>query len=102
MTMKRVDTNQEVGVPPGLDLISLPNDLTSAVKFNVPADEDVAKVATMRAGSEPWKSRGESSEESLQAINSLRPFIQVAKLQGHVIGYVTIERDGPVPGAAYM
>ena len=38
----------------------------------------------------------------LEALTKLRPFIHVARLQNSVVGYVTIERDGPVPGAAYM
>ena len=38
----------------------------------------------------------------MEHLTKLRPFIQVSKVQGHMAGYVTIERDGPVPGAAYM
>src|SRR5919112_439923 len=43
-----------------------------------------------------------TTEESLQALSKLKPFIHVAKLQNQIVGYVTVERDGPVPGAAYM
>jgi ribosomal-protein-alanine N-acetyltransferase len=102
MTMKRVDQVPEKPVLPPLDLSTLPSDLAGAVKFSAPTDEDVATVASLRSNSDPWKTRGESSDESLEALSKLRPFIQVAKLQAHVIGYVTVERDGPVPGAAYM
>jgi [ribosomal protein S18]-alanine N-acetyltransferase len=102
MTMKRVEPTPDKGAPPVLDVASLPNDLTGTVKFSLAGDEDMTTVAGLRAGSEPWKSRGETVEESLQALTKLRPFIQVGKVQNHVIGYVTIERDGPVPGAAYM
>ena len=72
------------------------------VKFASPTDEDMNLLAGLRSGSEPWKQRGETQAESLEALTKLRPFISVAKHNGAVVGYVTIERDGPVPGAAYL
>ena len=102
MTMKQVDPGTEVSAMPVLDQGSLPNDLNSAVKVSNPTDEDMGTVAGMRSGSEPWKMRGESQEDSLQALTQLRPFLHVAKLQNQMVGYITVERDGPVPGAAYM
>ncbi|MDY7227694.1 GNAT family N-acetyltransferase [Hyalangium rubrum] len=102
MTMKQVDPGVEAGTVPVLEPNSLPNDLVSALKMAQPSDEDMGTVAALRASSDPWKSRGETQEESLQALTQLRPYIQVAKLQSQVVGYVTVERDGPVPGAAYM
>ena len=103
MTMKQVEPGVETsGAMPVLDLASLPNDLVAAVKFNSPTDEDMATVAALRANSEPWKSRGESQEDALKALTQLRPYVHVARLQNQVVGYVTVERDGPVPGAAYM
>lgn len=100
--MKSVETVGKEATPPVLDLKSLPNDLNGAVKFGPGRDEDLTIVSQLRNQSEPWKSRSETAEESLQAISKLGPFVHVAKLQSHVIGYVTVERDGPVPGAAYM
>ncbi|HLL03917.1 MAG TPA: GNAT family N-acetyltransferase [Myxococcaceae bacterium] len=102
MTMKQVDPVVGIGTLPILDPASLPNDLNSAVKMSQPTDEDLGTVAAMRANSDPWKHRGETQQESLEALTKLRPFIQVAKFQNQVVGYVTVERDGPVPGAAYM
>jgi ribosomal-protein-alanine N-acetyltransferase len=102
MTMKRVDPVVEAGAMPVPDMANMPNDLALAVKFAGPTDEDMASVAALRASSEPWKSRGESLEESLKALTALRPFVYVAKVQNQLVGYVTVERDGPVPGAAYM
>lgn len=102
MTMKQVDKMVEANAIPVLDLAQLPNDLAGALKYALPSDEDMAAVAALRSNSDPWKSRGETPEESLQALTKLRPFIQVAKLQNQPVGYVTVERDGPVPGAAYM
>jgi [ribosomal protein S18]-alanine N-acetyltransferase len=104
MTMKPVDQQPQSGAPtlPVLDVNALPNDLSAQVKFLGPGDEDMIAIATLRSTSEPWKSRNETHEESLQNLTKLRPFVQIGKLQNHVIGYVTIERDGPVPGAAYM
>jgi ribosomal-protein-alanine N-acetyltransferase len=102
MTTKQIDPGQEASAPPVLDVGSLPNDLASSIKYAQAQDEDLNAVASLRSGSEPWLSRGETQDESLAALTKLRPFMQVAKLQSHIIGYVTIERDGPVPGAAYM
>jgi [ribosomal protein S18]-alanine N-acetyltransferase len=104
MTMKQVEPGVETGAGtvPVLDPTSLPNDLNSAVKLTQPTDEDMGTIAALRAGSEPWKTRGEAQEESLQALTQLRPFVHVAKVQNQAVGYVTVERDGPVPGAAYM
>lgn len=103
MTQKSLE--QPVGAPgpaPMMELANLPADLAKAVKFSPATDEDLNSVANLRAGSDPWKNRGESYDESLAALTKLRPFIQVAKLDGNVVGYFTVERDGPVPGAAYM
>lgn len=72
------------------------------VKFAAPTDEDMNVLSQLRSGSDPWKSRGETQAESLEALTKLRPFISVGKYQTSVAGYVTIERDGPVPGAAYL
>jgi ribosomal-protein-alanine N-acetyltransferase len=102
MTMKQVDPGAEVSAVPVLDPSSLPNDLNSAVKVAQPTDEDMGVLGALRANSDPWKGRGESQEESLQALTQLRPFIHVARVQNQVVGYITVERDGPVPGAAYM
>lgn len=102
MTSKHVEPNTDRGVPPGLDLSGLPGDLAASIKYALPSDEDMVPLAALRSGSEPWKSRGESQDEALGALTKLRPFIQVAKVQNHLVGYVTVERDGPVPGAAYM
>src|SRR5262245_59294305 len=102
MTMKRVDQAPEHTAPPLLDLATLPSDLPGSIKMSLAQDEDLGAVASLRANSEPWRSRGETLEESLQALTKLRPFTHVARLQNHIVGYVTVERDGPVPGAAYM
>lgn len=101
MTTKQVEpaVNQP---PPVIDPKHLPNDLTGQVKFAVPTDDDMGVLGAMRAASGPWKDRGEKPADSLEALTKLRPFVQVGKVGGAMIGYVTIERDGPVPGAAYM
>jgi ribosomal-protein-alanine N-acetyltransferase len=98
-TNQTVDTTKAV---PPLDVTTLPQDLTGQIKFALPTDEDMGLLANLRASSVPWKDRHEKPEESLEALTKLRPFIQVGKLNGNLVGYVTIERDGPVPGAAYM
>lgn len=101
MTMKQVEEMKDSVVPP-VDLANLPEDLSQTVKFALPSDEEMNAVSTLRAHSEPWQSRGETAEQSLEALTKLRPFIHVAKLNSQVVGYVTVERDGPVQGAAYM
>jgi len=102
MTMKRVETVTEQPTLPPLDIASLPADLPGALKFGPLGDSELQPVAALRGTSEPWAKRGETPEESLQALSQLRPFVHVARLQGQIVGYVTVERDGPVAGAAYM
>jgi [ribosomal protein S18]-alanine N-acetyltransferase len=87
---------------PVLDLASLPSDLKTALKFSPLGETELASVAGLRAGSDPWKGRGETPEQAIEALTQLRPYIHVARLQNQIVGYVTVERDGPVPGAAYM
>ena len=98
MTDKQLNVAPSPSPPP----VSLPEDLKSQVKFGPPSDEDMVILASLRSSSEPWKGRGEGPPESLEALTKLRPFISVARLSGSVVGYITIERDGPVPGAAYL
>ena len=102
MTMKRVELPVEASAVAVLDVANLPTDFKTAVKFSAIGEAELPQVAALRANSEPWKGRGETEAESLEALTKLRPFIHVGRLQNHVIGYVTMERDGPVPGAAYM
>ena len=101
MTTRQTEATHQTTLPP-FDLSKLPADLTKQLKYAVPTDEDMAVLAGIRSATSPWKERGETPTESMEHLTKLRPFIQVAKVQGHVAGYVTIERDGPVPGAAYM
>lgn len=98
MTDKQLDTTGAKTPPP----VTLPADFKGQVKFAQPSDEDMNVLATLRSGSDPWKTRGEAQAESLEALSKLRPFIAVARFSGAIVGYITIERDGPVPGAAYM
>lgn len=100
--MKRLNENQDSPSVPVLDVASLPKDLGASVKFGPASDDDMSSVASLRSGSDPWKARGETLEQTLEALGKLRPFIQVARLQNQVVGYVTVERDGPVTGAAYL
>ena len=98
MTDKQLEGS--AGSTPGLPM-PVPTDWKQ-VKFAAPTDEDMNLLAALRSGSDPWKGRGETQAESLEALTKLRPFISVGKLNGGLAGYVTIERDGPVPGAAYL
>jgi ribosomal-protein-alanine N-acetyltransferase len=102
MTMKPMEQAHGTSAVPVLDLAALPPDLKSAVKFSPLGETELAAVASLRAGSDPWRARGETPEQSLEALTQLRPFIHAARLQNQIVGYVTVERDGPVPGAAYM
>lgn len=86
MTMKRVDEAPEASVPPPMQLTNLPADFQKALKFSAATDGELSAVSTLRASSEPWKSRGESLDESLQALTKLRPFIQVARLHSDIVG----------------
>jgi len=98
MTDKQLEGTPATTPPP----VTLPEDFKRHVKFSAPTDEDMNALAQMRCSTDPWKSRGETQAESLEALTKLRPFLSVAKHNGANIGYITIERDGPVPGAAYL
>ncbi len=102
MTMKRVDAPTDT--PPAVPVpeLMLAGDLALQVKFSPATDEDIAVAAALRNGSEPWKGRGETLEESQASIVQLRPYLHLARINGQAVGYVTVERDGPVAGAAYM
>jgi len=99
-----VKADQPVEQPqiPVIDVTNLPLDLTSSLKFAQAAEADLPAVATLRSASDPWRQRNETYEQTLEVLTKLRPFIQVARLQTQIVGYVTVERDGPVPGAAYL
>lgn len=101
MTSKQVEKTTG-SAPPVLDPNQLPADLKAQLKFSAPSDEDMNVMAHMRSMSHPWKDRNETAAESLEALSKLRPFAQVAKWSAQVVGYFTVERDGPVPGAAYL
>lgn len=100
MTNKQVEGN--AGTTPTPPPVQLPADFKGQVKFAAPTDEDMQVVAHMRSTTDPWKARGETQAESLEALTKLRPFMSIAKWNGTIVGYITIERDGPVPGAAYL
>src|SRR5258708_32004187 len=100
--MKQVDQPHDKSLPPVLDLTALPNDLAGAIKFSPVSAQEMPLVAALRAGTDPWRGRGENPEQSLQALAQLQPYVQVSRLQNHVVGYATGERDGPVAGGAHM
>src|SRR5260370_17708026 len=102
MTMKRVDQAPEKGVPPVLDLAKLPNDFTTTLKFSPMTDEDLAAVASIRAASDPWRSRSETIEQTQQTVSKLRPFVHVSKYQNHIIAYVTPDPTAPAPAPASL
>lgn len=98
MTDKQLETKTSAGPP----VPALPTDLKAQLKYSSPTDEDMNVIAQMRSMTEPWKSRGETQAESLENLTKLRPFAHIARISGQVVAYITIERDGPVPGAAYL
>jgi ribosomal-protein-alanine N-acetyltransferase len=102
MSIKQLGDIKDSSTVPPIDIASLPADLGSSVRFGLPADEEMNAVAALRSHSDPWAMRGETPEQTLEALTKLRPFVHVARLNGQVVGYVTVERDGPVQGAAYM
>lgn len=104
MTLKRVDQEQgpDKTAVPVLEMAPEARGALEGLEMGPMRDEEFEAVATLRSSSEPWVSRGETHEQSVEALTKLRPFIHVARLKGDPVGYVTLERDGPVPGAAYM
>jgi [ribosomal protein S18]-alanine N-acetyltransferase len=102
MSIKQLGDIKDSSTVPPIDITSLPADLGTSVKFGLPADEEMTVLAGLRSHSDPWVTRGETPAQSLESLTKLRPFIHVARLNGQAVGYVTVERDGPVQGAAYM
>lgn len=101
MTSKMVEADKS-GPPPVVEAQAAPAEILAAFKVGPPTDEDMVTLSTMRSSNSPWKDRGESATESMEALTKLRPSIHVGKHKSTPVGYVTVERDGPVPGAAYM
>jgi [ribosomal protein S18]-alanine N-acetyltransferase len=97
MTMKRVETPTEPNALPVVEDGGLPTDLVPLLKYGPLGDDELPLVGGLRAGY-----RDETLQQSLDALTPLRPFVQVVRLRGQIVGYVTVERDGPVPGAAYL
>jgi ribosomal-protein-alanine N-acetyltransferase len=103
MTMNRVDPPAETPAVPVAELNQAPAEASGPVKFGPVSAEELQDVASLRNQSDPWKSRGETMEETLEAVGKLRPYLQAARgAQGQLLGFVSVERDGPVPGAAYV
>lgn len=101
MTTNQLETPSKPATVPPLEP-AFPADLTGKLKYNLPTDADMTELSMLRSSSTPWKDRGEKPEDSLEALTKLRPFLHVGKFDGRLVGYVSVERDGPVPGAAYM
>jgi len=80
MTDKQLDGMPGTNPTPPM---AMPTDWKQ-VKFAAPTDEDMNVLAALRSGSEPWKQRGETQAESLEALTKLRPFISVGKLSDAV------------------
>ena len=103
MTMKRVETSHRAADACRRSTWpACPADLPSALKFGASGRRRAAAGRRAPRHLRALGKRGETPEETLQALTQLRPFIHVARLQSQIVGYVTVERDGPVPGAAYM
>jgi len=67
MTEKQLEGTP--GASPTLP-IEMPTDWKQ-VKFAPPTDEDMNLLSGLRSGSEPWKMRGETHAESLEALTKL-------------------------------
>ena len=65
-TNKQVEPGGGVAsVPPALDLTK---DFTGLVRFSTPTDEEMQTLANLRSSSGPWKDRGETPAESMEAL----------------------------------
>ena len=88
---------------PVLDLASLPNDLATAVKFGAAhATRTWRRWRPCAPAPSPGRAGARRRRRASRRSPSCGPSSTWRKLQNQVVGYVTVERDGPVPGAAYM
>jgi len=72
-----------------------------ALKYSEPTDEELpvlAELLVSNASLEPSK-----TQEVLEKMVYLRHWMQLARSNsGHLLGFVSVEPNGPVPGAAYI
>lgn len=80
-------------------------EISKQLKYSAPTDEDMNVLASTGfacSTNEAWSASQVSVAERLESLTKLRPFLTVAQQGGSSVAYVTVERDGPVPGAAYL
>ena len=96
MTTYPQDTSQETpAVAPVVQKESV-----QAVKFGLPTDEELPVLAELFVASVALECS--ETPKILEKLLRLRERMQVARANGQVLGFVTVEPDGPVRGAAYL
>jgi len=70
------------------------------LKFGLPTDEELPVLAELFVANVALE-RSET-QKILEKLLRLRERVQVARRNGHILGFVTVEPDGPVRGAAYL
>ncbi|MCL2177794.1 MAG: GNAT family N-acetyltransferase [Proteobacteria bacterium] len=71
-----------------------------AWRFGLPTDEELPGLARLYAANIPFEDV--KPQETLEKFIRLRERIQVVRADGQVLGFVTIEPNGPVRGAAFL
>ncbi|MCL2012150.1 MAG: GNAT family N-acetyltransferase [Cystobacterineae bacterium] len=108
MTTNQQDSAQgEAAAPP---FAEGGNGGVQVLKFGLPTEEELPMLAQLYAvhvttkATSPMEAAFEETQarEMLEKFMRLRERIQVARVDGHVLGFVTIEPDGPVRRAAYL
>jgi len=98
MTIHPQDSNQEASTATAA--AETGSETVQALKFGLPTDEELPVLAELFVANVSLE-RSET-QEILEKLIRLRERLQVARAGGQILGFVTVEPDGPVRGAAYL
>jgi len=98
MTPHHQDSNQET--PTLTPTVEKSGEGVRALKFGVPTSEELPVLAELFV--ENVSLERSETPEILAKLMRLRERLHVARTNGHILGFVTVEPDGPVRGAAYL
>ncbi|MCL2626379.1 MAG: GNAT family N-acetyltransferase [Cystobacterineae bacterium] len=96
-------TNPQDAVPESLAAapsVEKSSESLPVLKFGLPTDEELPALARLYAANLPLSEV--EAQEMLEKLIRLRERIQVARANGQVLGFVTVEPNGPVRGTAFL
>jgi ribosomal-protein-alanine N-acetyltransferase len=97
MNIHQQDLTQEA---PATSAAEKSSESAQVLKFGFPTDEELPALAKLCVANVSLE--GAEMQETLEKLVRLRERTQVARTNGHVLGFVAVEPDGPVRSAAYL